>query len=199
VGAPGRPQDSATDACAVLAHGTVGCVAPRIRLVQPADDDALAQLQLRNRAFLAPWDPLRPEAYFTVAGQRTDIEAALARHRTGEAVPLVILDDDGEVAGRLTLSAIVRGAFQSCSMGYWLSQDRTGRGYATEAVNAGVALAYTQLTLHRVQAATLVSNTASQDVLRRAGFERFGLAPRYLRIAGRWQDHILFQRVRDEE
>lgn len=172
-----------------------GCVAPRIRLIQPTDDIALADLHARNREFLAPWDPLRPDEYFTVAGQRTDIDAALARHRAGEAVPFVVLDDDGEVAGRLTLSAIVRGAFQSCSMGYWLSQDRTGRGYATQAVNAAVDLAFTELALHRVQAATLVSNSASQNVLSRAGFERIGLAPRYLRIAGRWQDHLLFQRV----
>jgi ribosomal-protein-alanine N-acetyltransferase len=110
-----------------------------------------------------------------------------------------VLDDDGVVAGRLTLSAIVRGAFQSCSMGYWLSQDRTGRGYATQAVDAAVTLAFGELALHRIQAGTLVSNTASQNVLLRAGFERFGLAPRYLRIAGRWQDHILFQRLSDED
>lgn len=174
-------------------------MASRIRLVQPTDADALADLQTRNREFLAPWDPLRPDEYFTVAGQRSDIETALARHRVGEAVPFVVLDDDGEVAGRLTLSAIVRGAFQSCSMGYWLSQDRTGRGYATQAVDAAVTLAFGELALHRIQAGTLVSNTASQNVLLRAGFERFGLAPRYLRIAGRWQDHILFQRLSDED
>jgi ribosomal-protein-alanine N-acetyltransferase len=56
-------------------------VASRIRLVQPTDADALADLQTRNREFLAPWDPLRPDEYFTVAGQRSDIETALARHR----------------------------------------------------------------------------------------------------------------------
>ncbi len=36
-------------------------------------------------------------------------------------------------------------------------------------------------------------NVASQRVLERNGFVRFGLAPEYLNIDGRWQDHILYQ------
>lgn len=169
----------------------------RVRLVEATDARALAALQSANRAFLAPWEPVRSDEYFTVPGQRADIERALARHAEGDALPLVVLNDDGEVAGRLTLSGIVRGAFQSCSMSYWLAEDQTGKGLATEAVNAATVLAFTVLGLHRVQAKTLLTNTASQNVLARAGFERYGLAPRYLRIAGRWQDHLLFQRLND--
>jgi len=44
-----------------------------------------------------------------------------------------------------------------------------------------------------VGAGTLVHNVRSQKVLLRNGFVRFGLAPSYLKIAGKWQDHILFQ------
>jgi ribosomal-protein-alanine N-acetyltransferase len=52
--------------------------------------------------------------------------------------------------------------------------------------------------LHRLQAGTLLHNAASQTVLRRNGFTPIGVAPRYLRIAGRWQDHLLFQLLADE-
>lgn len=120
------------------------------------------------------------------------------RHARGESVPLVILDDEGAVTGRLTLSGIMRGAFQSCSVGYWLAEEHTGRGLATQAVEAAVALAFSDLRLHRVQAETLLDNMASQAVLARTGFERIGMAPRYIRIAGGWRDHLLFQRV-DED
>ncbi|WP_108249392.1 GNAT family N-acetyltransferase [Planctomonas deserti] len=171
---------------------------PRIRLVVPHDGDALAELQQRNREYLAPWEPIRGEDYFSAAGQRADIGVVLARHARGKTVPFVILDDDGSVAGRLTLSGIVRGAFQSCSMGYWLSEDRTGRGLATEAVSSAVAHAFRDLGLHRVQAETLPANGASQRVLTRAGFERYGLARGYLKIAGRWQDHVMFQRLNED-
>ena len=93
----------------------------RIRLITTGDCEALAELQVRNRDFLSPWDPTRTEDHFTVEGQRADVGAALARHGRGDAMPWVVLDDDGAVAGRLTLSGgITRGPIQSCSMGYWL-------------------------------------------------------------------------------
>jgi len=171
----------------------------RIRLLSTSDDAALARLQTQNREFLAPWEPARADSYFTVAGQRAAIDSALTRHAHGEALPLVVLDDDGEIAGRVTLNGIVRGSFQSCSLAYWLAQNQTGKGLATEAVNAAVERAFTELALHRIQAETLPSNTASQNVLARTGFTRFGLAPRFLKIAGRWEDHLLFQRLNDND
>jgi [ribosomal protein S5]-alanine N-acetyltransferase len=57
---------------------------------------------------------------------------------------------------------------------------------------------FTTQGLHRLEAATLVDNLASQAVLRRTGFTLIGLASRYLRIAGRWRDHLLFQRLADD-
>ena len=178
--------------------GILGAVPDRIRLLTPDDAPALSALRLRSRAHLAPWEPIRHPDHDTPAGQRADVEAALAQHERGQCVPLAILDHDGSVAGRITLNTIVRGAFESCSAGYWLAVGSTGRGLATEAVRAAVALAFGDLGLHRVEAGTLVGNRASQAVLARAGFTRYGLAPRYLRIAGEWQDHVLFQRLADE-
>ena len=44
-----------------------------------------------------------------------------------------------------------------------------------------------------MQAEILPHNHASRRVLEHHGFQRYGLAPQYLRIAGRWQDHELWQ------
>jgi [ribosomal protein S5]-alanine N-acetyltransferase len=163
------------------------------RLITLDDAPALAELLRANRAFLAPWEPQRDDVYFTDAGQRADIELALARHKQGNALPCVILDQAGAVVGRITLNGIVRGAFQSCSVGYWLSAAATGRGLATTALREVMADAFGELGLHRIQAETLPHNLASQRVLERNGFVRIGMAPTYLKIAGRWQDFILYQ------
>jgi [ribosomal protein S5]-alanine N-acetyltransferase len=165
------------------------------RLITPADAPALAALLLVNREFLAPWEPLRGDDYFTIAEQQADVEMALTRHADGTALPWVILDDAGAVSGRITLNGIVRGAFQSCSVGYWVSQAAGGRGVATAAVRDIKAAAFGELGLHRIQAETLLHNFASQRVLDRNGFGRIGLAPTYLKIAGRWQDCILYQTI----
>jgi ribosomal-protein-alanine N-acetyltransferase len=48
-----------------------------------------------------------------------------------------------------------------------------------------------------VQAETLLDNARSQRVLAKNGFTGIGMAPGMIRIAGRWRDHLLFQRLRD--
>lgn len=157
-------------------------------------DDApeLAEVLRLNRDFLAPWEPVRSDAYFTEAGQGTVIGEALARHDRGSSVPHVIVDDTGRIVGRIMLNGIVRGPFLSCSVGYWVAADDNGRGLATEAMAEIKHLAFEQLGLHRIEAGTLLHNAASQRVLERNGFLRIGIAQKYLHIAGTWQDHVLF-------
>jgi len=162
------------------------------RLIAVDDAPALAELLQQNRAFLADWDPIRPEDYFTLDGQRRVIEEALDAYGEGVRVSHVILDGR-RVVGRVTLSNIVRGPFQSCNLGYWVSQADSGRGFATAAVGDIMRVAFDQLGLHRIEAGTLLANVASQRVLERNGFVRFGVAPKYLNIAGVWQDHVLYQ------
>jgi ribosomal-protein-alanine N-acetyltransferase len=165
---------------------------PVTRLVTVQDARVLADLLAVNRAFLAPWEPLRPDGFFTTDGQRQAIADVLAHHEREATVPHVILLE-GEIVGRVTLSNIVRGAFQSCNVGYWVNCAHTGRGLGSAAVAEIVELAFAGLGLHRVEAGTLPHNIASQRVLEHNGFVRFGLAPAYLRIAGSWQDHVLYQ------
>jgi [ribosomal protein S5]-alanine N-acetyltransferase len=163
------------------------------RLITVADAPVLAGLLLANRDFLAPWEPVRGENYFTESGQRAAIQDALIRHGQGTALPCVITTDAGQVAGRITLSGIVRGSFLSCSVGYWVAQEQGRAGLATAAVREIIGVAFGELGLHRIQAETLPGNIASQRVLTRNGFTRIGMAPRYLKIAGRWQDCVLYQ------
>jgi [ribosomal protein S5]-alanine N-acetyltransferase len=167
------------------------------RLVTLDDVPALAGLVRANRDFLAPWEPVRGDDYFTEERQRGLVAAGLERHRLRQSVPHVILGDLGQVVGRITLNDIVWGPFQSCHLGYWVSADQNGRGLATAAVRAIIEVAFGELGLHRIQAGTLLYNTGSQRVLERNGFQRFGVAPQYLRIAGQWQDHALYQLISD--
>jgi ribosomal-protein-alanine N-acetyltransferase len=168
------------------------------RLIEPADAPALAALLQANRDFLAPFEPLRGDGYFTDGGQHAAIAAVLAEHKLGRNLPCVILDDDGSLAGRITLNGIVRGVFLSCSVGYWVSQAVNGRGVATAALGEMKRVAFGELGLHRIQAETLPGNAGSQRVLERNGFTRIGMAPSYLKIAGRWQDMIMFQVINDQ-
>jgi [ribosomal protein S5]-alanine N-acetyltransferase len=166
---------------------------PRTRLVRPDDAAGLARLLRGNRENLAPFEPHRPDSFYTEEGQSAVVADLLRDHERGAGLPHVILDPDGELAGRITLNSIVRGAFCSASVGYWVDAARRGGGLATAAVAAVKEVAFGELGLHRLEAGTLLHNVASQRVLRRNGFVPYGVAQDYLHIGGRWQDHVLFQ------
>lgn len=163
------------------------------RLLVADDAPALAGLVRQNRHHLAPWTPRRGEEYYTEEGQRAAVDSALHECEAGRSLPLVIEDAAGKLVGTVTLQSVVRGAFQSCSVGYWLAEDAQGQGLATEAVREAVCIAFDDLRLHRVQAETVPHNHASQRVLERVGFTPYGEAPAYLKIAGEWQDNLLYQ------
>lgn len=164
------------------------------RLLELTDVAELTELLRRNRRFLAPWEPTRGDGFFSEEHQLRIAQAALAAYDAGTMVPRVIMDADGAVAGRLNINGVVRGAFQSGVVGYWVGQEYNGAGLASAAV-ADAAARAAQMGLHRLQAETLVHNARSRRVLEKNGFMQYGLALQYLKIAGRWQDHRLFQKI----
>ncbi|MFD3720261.1 GNAT family N-acetyltransferase [Streptomyces sp. NPDC058674] len=171
-----------------------------MRALEPGDAAGLADVLTRNRAFMAPFDPYRSEAFYTEAGQLARIETALAERDEGRTVPYVFVEAaTGAPVGALNLGAIVLGPLCSGRIGYWVDQAWNGRGLATAGVEEVCRLARDEVGLHRVEAGTLVDNLASQRVLAKAGFEQYGLARRYLHINGAWRDHLLFQRLLHED
>lgn len=167
-----------------------------VELRAPGADDAadLADLLSRNRDYFRTGEPLRPDDFYTPEHQARVIEeAAVARERGSGFMFLV--EHDGVLAGRANLSSVIRGAFQSASAGYVVDEAHAGRGVARAALGQLVDIAFDELSLHRLQGETLVENIASQRVLLSCGFVRYGTAPGYLRIVGRWQTHHLYQLI----
>nr|WP_231497346.1 GNAT family protein [Arthrobacter sp. MA-N2] len=102
------------------------------------------------------------------------------------------------LVGRFNLAGIVRGPFQSAGLGYWVDDAYAGRGPASAGVQIIVEAARDVLGLHSTEASALLHDAGSQWVLWKAGFRQIGMAPRYLKIAGKWQDHNLYQAVLHE-
>ncbi|MFJ7997225.1 GNAT family N-acetyltransferase [Streptomyces sp. NPDC096310] len=158
-----------------------------IRPAAPGDAQQVVEALLRNRDHMRPWGPIRPADFFTAQAQA---------HRIADpSVRIWHLRDGDLVVGQAVLSTIVLGPFRSASLGYWVDAGYTGRGLATRLVEEVCRAARDDLGLHRVEAATVLANVASQRVLRKCGFEMIGTAPDYLHIDGAWRDHHLFQRI----
>jgi ribosomal-protein-alanine N-acetyltransferase len=67
-----------------------------------------------------------------------------------------------------------------------------------EVAQAGIGYMFETQGLHRIMANHLPANVRSEQLLRRLGFEREGYARAYLKIAGKWEDHVLNALVRPE-
>lgn len=77
------------------ANSLVASGVPRSR----AYPQALAGFQ-RNREYRAPWEPIRPEEFYTVAGQQEMIDRRRAELEAGTAIPMVAETDSGPEEGR---------------------------------------------------------------------------------------------------
>jgi [ribosomal protein S5]-alanine N-acetyltransferase len=173
------------------------CSGERIILRAPKMDHFTAWCELRqhSKAFLEPWEPL---------WQDDEILASSFRRRMGHYARLVANDAafpffifakaDNQLLGAITLSNVRRGVAQMATLGYWTGERHANTGVMTDALQATMRFARDELELHRLEAACLPDNEPSIKLLERAGFDREGFAQAYLKINGRWEDHILWGR-----
>jgi ribosomal-protein-alanine N-acetyltransferase len=170
-----------------------------LRTPQMSDCGEWIALREASRDFLVPWEPTWPADDLTRASFRRRIKRYSEDQRGDIAYAFFIFrQHDDALLGGLTLSNIRRGCAQAGSLGYWIGADYARQGYMTAAVNAIVPFAFGTLKLHRVEAACIPANLASVRLLEKAGFTREGFARQYLCINGKWQDHLLFARLKDD-
>jgi len=146
------------------------------------DGSAFVDAVRASRALHHPWIDLAdtPERFdLLVAHLAADDQAAyLVRHA-----------GCGGLVGYVSVGNIVRRSLQSAYLGYGAFAGHTARGLMTEGLRAVVALAFTDLRLHRLEANIQPANLRSIALARRLGFEKEGFSRRYLRIDGDWRDH----------
>ena len=175
--------------------GNVRLNGGKIYLRAPAERDWRAYVEVRalSRKFLEPWEPAWPpdalerDAYF----RRLNRYAADWRDDVGHSL-FIFRNDDDELLGGISLSNVRRGVAQCGTLGYWIGEPHARKGYMSEALQLIIEFSFGQLGLHRIEAACLPHNDASQKLLSQAGFTEDGFARKYLKICGEWHDHLLF-------
>jgi ribosomal-protein-alanine N-acetyltransferase len=167
-----------------------------LRAPRATDIAELRGLLIRNAEHLRPWSPSPPPG--TNPAGFTELGRSIARHRrdwkagSGYVFVMQLRVPRDPIVGRIALTSVTRGPFQSAQLGYWMDAGHVRRGLMSEAVDAMLGFAFDRLGLHRLQAAVMPTNHASRSILQKRGFREEGYAERYLRIAGKWEDHVLY-------
>ncbi|WP_297800004.1 GNAT family protein [uncultured Brevundimonas sp.] len=164
-----------------------------LRPPRPSDYLEWATIREASRDYLQPWEPAWSVDDLSRAAYKRRLQVYAREMELGTAYPFFVMDaQTNALVGAITLSNIRRGVAETGTLGYWIGQPYAGEGRGTAAVGAMLQFAFGDLKLHRVEAACVPHNHASQRVLEKSGFRREGLAKAYLKINGLWADHILF-------
>ena len=166
-----------------------------ISLVAPAHGhiDAMLAFELENRAFFEATINARPASYYSREGVGLAVAQSMADTFADTGYQYLVLDEAGQVVGRINLSVVKRAHFHSAVLGYRIGQAHCGKGYAGEAVRQLLALAFGKLRLARIEADCRIDNVASARVLMRNGFTQFGHSRRSFEHGGVWHDRLHFE------
>ena len=163
------------------------------------DYSAWAELRAMSRQHLTVWEPQWARDELTRSAFRRRLRQYQRELREDQGYAFLIFRHAGPaLIGGLSISNVRRGVAQAASIGYWIGAPYVRRGHMTDAVKAVLPFAFATLGLHRLEAACLPHNLPSTRVLEKAGFKREGMARRYLKINGVWQDHDLFALLQDD-
>jgi len=172
-----------------------------LRPLVPQDFTGWSEVRRRNGDWLTVWEPLKlphhpdaetnREVFAARCGARDRERLAGTQYAFGIFV-------DGAFAGEINLNNVVRGAFQSATIGYWIDKARAGRSFMSEAVIVLSQFAFEELGLHRIEVCIIPRNSNSRRVMEKLHLREEGIAERFLEINGVWEDHVRYGFTREE-
>lgn len=166
-----------------------------LRPLVAQDFQGWSEVRRRNGRWLTRWEPMRlphhpdPETNRDVFAARCNARERERHAGTQFAFGIFV---DGQFSGEINLNNVVRGAFQSATIGYWIDQARAGRSYVAEAVAVLAQYSFEELQLHRLEICIIPRNANSRRVMEKLGIRAEGLAERFLEIDGVWEDHVRY-------
>lgn len=162
-------------------------IVPNIKMVSHITD-----FYIRNKDFLEPFDPVRPESFYLLSTQRKIILKEIDDIKHGRMLKFWLAKKECSkyFIGMLAFNNIIRGAFLSSHLAYKLDKNEIKNGYMTEALNKAISIAFNDLCLHRIEANIMPENKSSMKLASRLGFQNEGTAKKYLKINGEWRDHV---------
>lgn len=163
----------------------------QVRPITIEDGAVFAHFMDVNGERFRPAMPAFDTADWSVEHWNAQIERWVEQASSNALIKFVIVSEDGAILGDITYSNIVFGPFCACYLAYKVDGAHEGLGVMRRALELTNAYVFKELGLHRIMANHRPENLASAGLLRRLGFVVEGYAKDYLKIDGKWRDHVL--------
>jgi len=160
------------------------------------DAAVLRNYLLDNVEHHKPWEPTREEAFYNLSNVESRIQEYSNQQKAETGLFFAAFTpDQSELLALCSFTNIIRGVFLACNLGFSISKRHEGQGLMYEILKPSIDHIFFDLKLHRIMANYMPHNSRSAALLSRLGFEKEGIANSYLKIAGKWQDHVLTSRI----
>lgn len=144
----------------------------------------------RNKAHLSKWETV---AHTKIEEYETILKKWKQEQEEGRSLRFFIYrkNELDKLIGICNFTQIFRASFQACYLGYKIDLKEEGKGVMYEALQKLIPFIFEDIGLHRIMANYMPANLRSANLLKRLGFEIEGYAKNYLKINGKWEDHVL--------
>lgn len=162
-----------------------------LQVLTPNYDMQVLHFYMQNKSFFEPWEADRDSNFYTLPYQKTVLAIEYNKIIKSQFLRFYIFEKDHptKIIGTISFSNFLRGAFQTCTIGYKIHQNYCHKGYATEAISFAISIVLEDLKMHRIEALVHPNNLASKILLEKLGFLQEGVARKAALLNGTWEDH----------
>ena len=165
-----------------------------LRPLKPSD---YARWKLTHSTMLDPkniWDAKRrTDDLLTREKFKQVLQAQKTRRENDSFYDFAVFEKKtGDLIGSVSAMDVLRGVAQTAFLGYGIYNRYWGKGYAKEAVRALIDIAFTDLSLHRLEAGIEPSNRRSIMLARSLKLRKEGLKKRAIYLRETWIDLVMY-------
>lgn len=145
----------------------------------------------QNRQEFEQYEAAKPPAYYTLEYQAANLHNEFSACLAKRYVRFYVFtrENPNKIIGTVSFSNFRDMPYSDAIIGYKFDSKYRGLGYATEAIDQCLSIAFEAFKLHRIEALIMPDNISSINLVKRLGFDYEGTAMSIIKIDGKWQAH----------
>ncbi|MGN0408196.1 MAG: GNAT family N-acetyltransferase [Bacteroides sp.] len=165
-----------------------------LRILSADDAEKVLQFYEKNKNTFSSYETEKPEGFYTTEFQETLLHAEMESFLKGVHVRYFLFDErfPDDIIGSISFFNIRHGHFEQCTTGYKIDEEYRRLGYGTKMLSLATHIITQDFGIHRIEAYIMPSNIPSVHLAERCGYEAEGIAKGYVRLHGKWTDHLRY-------
>lgn len=167
-----------------------------LKIIGPDYARQVLNFYLDDKALFEQYESDRSPNFYSEGHQHTilQVEYGLALKMQQIRFYVFLKEQPEQIIGTVCLYHI-SNTYSHAELGYKFSSKFHHNGYASEAVEKLLDIAFTELNIHRVTAHVQGDNHPSIRLLTGLGFEKEGICRDFLYLHGKWEDHLQYSLI----